>query len=206
MREMNACSGLEPLEDFLLSNTSFNATSNNRIMGPPFQTAGNLNGLNLSLNHGLDLTSPTYGCLNLTQSAMGQQGNRGNQEGNSRTSMGLNLTSQNQNYQRNDQSSANNKKPALAEVGLNLSLQNGMDLTRQTYYYDSSGTGNDFQYQSEHYDQHQQHHQENHVIIDTSHQNSPLNLENHRSSPLNLTQNQYFSFNHNYNASTNRSN
>ena len=182
-------------------------------MGPPFQTAGNLSGLNLSLNHGLDLTSPTYGCLNLTQSAMGQQGNRGDVEGGSRASMGLNLTaSQNaqpheQNYQRSVANNPSTKKAvSSAEVGLNLSLQNGMDLTRQTYYYDSSGhagNGDGFQYRPDgHYEQHQ----ENHVLIDTSHQNSPLNLENHRSSPLNLTQNQYFSFStHNYSASTNGS-
>ena len=90
------------IEDFLLSNGStFNAnpSSNRVMMGPPFQTTGNLNGLNLSLNHGLDLTSPTYGCLNLTQSAMGQHHQRGQEGPSSSTgsrasSMGLNLTAQ----------------------------------------------------------------------------------------------------------------
>ena len=79
------------------------------------------------------------------------------------------------------------------QVGLNLSLQNGMDLTRQTYYYD----GHDFDYNS-------QPQQANHFeSTPQQHRNSPLNLE-HRCSPLNLThnkfnQNQYFNFNQNHN-------
>ena len=78
----------------------------------------------------------------------------------------------------------------ILQVGLNLSLQNGMDLTRQTYYYD----GSDFDYGSQ---------QQSNQFDSTQHRNSPLNLE-HRCSPLNLThnkfnQNQYFNFNQNQN-------
>ena len=78
----------------------------------------------------------------------------------------------------------------IFQVGLNLSLQNGMDLTRQTYYYD----GSDFDYGSQ---------QQSNQFDSTQHRNSPLNLE-HRCSPLNLThnkfnQNQYFNFNQNQN-------
>ena len=108
---------MEVIEDFLLSNGSgFNTNpSSSRVMlGPPFQTTGNLNGLNLSLNHGLDLTSPTYGCLNLTQSAMGQQHQRNQEVSSASTSMvsrassmGLNLTAQSQTNQSYSQNNTN---------------------------------------------------------------------------------------------------
>ena len=199
------------IEDFLLSNGStFNAnpSSNRVMMGPPFQTTGNLNGLNLSLNHGLDLTSPTYGCLNLTQSAMGQhqRGQEGSTSGSRASSMGLNLTAQNQSNQSypagSRQNNANRK--ASTEVGLNLSLQNGMDLSRQTYdfnYHPSTSTAVAVApNQSEHFEQF--HGSQEMLEPGQYHQNSPLNLEQHRSSPLNLThpkypashQNQYFNF------------
>ena len=129
---MSVCSGLDQIEDFLLSSSNnfinnsssgVSAASANRIMGPPFPM-GNLNGLNLSLNHGLDLTCPNYGCLNLTQSSAAsnqqqqQQQPRGGglpgQQG------GLNLTSSSQ-----INSHGNNNKKEASEVGLNLSLQNG---------------------------------------------------------------------------------
>ena len=108
---MSVCSGLDQIEDFLLSSTSsINTSSNNqtsgfiggtsigsgstnRFMGPPFPM-GNLNGLNLSLNHGLDLTCPTYGCLNLTQNNHSRQDNH-NLTVNDVASTGLNLTQQN---------------------------------------------------------------------------------------------------------------
>merc|ERR1712223_66208 len=157
---------------------------------------GNLNGLNLSLNHGLDLTCPTYGCLNLTQNNHRQDSDLTQQaEANVQNSTGLNLTQQSHGH-----ASFNNSAPRedvhkkdASEVGLNLSLQNGMDLTRQTYYYD----GSDFDYNSQQ--------QSNNHFDSTAqqHRNSPLNLE-HRCSPLNLThnkfnQNQYFNFNQNQN-------
>ena len=107
---MSVCSGLDQIEDFLLSSTSSLATSSNntttsfiggsinsssnRFMGPPFPM-GNLNGLNLSLNHGLDLTCPTYGCLNLTQNNHRQDSDLTQQaEANVQNSTGLNLTQQ----------------------------------------------------------------------------------------------------------------
>ena len=108
---MSVCSGLDQIEDFLLSSTSSIATtstnnqsssfigvssnssgSNNRFMGPPFPM-GNLNGLNLSLNHGLDLTCPTYGCLNLTQNNHSRQDSH-NLTATDVASTGLNLTQQ----------------------------------------------------------------------------------------------------------------
>ena len=200
------------IEDFLLSNGStFNAnpSSNRVMMGPLFQTTGNLNGLNLSLNHGLDLTSPTYGCLNLTQSAMGQHHQRGQEGPSSSTgsrasSMGLNLTAQNQSNQSYPGRQSNSNRKASTEVGLNLSLQNGMDLSRQTYdfnYHPSTSTAVAVApNQSEHFEQF--HGSQEMLESGQYHQNSPLNLEQHRSSPLNLThpkyptphQNQYFNF------------
>ena len=63
-------------------------------MGPPFPM-GNLNGLNLSLNHGLDLTCPTYGCLNLTQNNhTSRQDNHNLTQATEVGSTGLNLTQQ----------------------------------------------------------------------------------------------------------------
>ena len=219
---MSVCSGLDQIEDFLLSSTvpistgiglglGTSSTNTNRtFMGPPI-SSGNLNGLNLSLNHGLDLTCPTYGVMNLTQTASQQQSH------NSRNDQILNLT-QPLPLQSNHNSfnNRNNNRKESSEVGLNLSLQNGMNLTRQAYYYNEG----DFDYNNQ---------QQNTVSFESStphrsndpstvsanlmmppheaHRYSPLNLE-HRSSPLNLTharkypdQNQYFNFSHQENYS-----
>ena len=229
---MSVCSGLDQIEDFLLSSTvpistgiglGLGTSSNNTnrtFMGPPI-SSGNLNGLNLSLNHGLDLTCPTV--WDLTQTASQQQSH------NSRNDQILNLTQQPLPLQSNHNSFNNrNSRKESSEVGLNLSLQNGMNLTRQAYYYNEG----DFDYSNQ---------QQNTVSFESStpisshrsndpptasanlimppheaHRYSPLNLE-HRSSPLNLTharcsnskypeQNQYFNFSHqenysNYNSS-----
>lgn len=157
-------------------------------MGPPCAVTGNLNGLNLSLNHGLDLTCPTYGCLNLTQNNANRQQDHSNSNSNNPSAV-LNLTQQN--FQSNNQRDKQSRE--TLEVGLNLSLQNGMDLTRQTYYYDGAAADfNEYQYE---------------------HRNSPLNLE-HRSSPLNLTHNKFnqnadyhhFTTNFTHNPSTSYSN
>ena len=231
---MSVCSGLDQIEDFLLSSTvpistgiglglGTSSTNTNRtFMGPPI-SSGNLNGLNLSLNHGLDLTCPTYGVMNLTQPASQQQSH------NSRNDQILNLTQQPLPLQSNHNSFSNRNnnqhhRKESSEVGLNLSLQNGMNLTRQAYYYNEG----DFDYNNQ---------QQNTVSFESStpiqsshrsndpstasanllmppheaHRYSPLNLE-HRSSPLNLTharcsnskypdQNQYFNFSHQENYS-----
>jgi hypothetical protein len=211
---MSVCSALDPIEDFLLSSAAnamapmqsstgvnnavinLNNISSNRIMGPPMATT-NLNGLNLSLNHGLDLTCPTYGCLNLTQPQRQE-------------STGLNLTQHPTTSRGGKKSSSLAASASNNEVGLNLSLQNGMNLTRQAYYYNdfdysvntSVATGFDQQQQQQQHQharqQHEQllqphqHQQQHHghggltlQSLDTQ-RNSPLNLE-HRSSPLNLT-------------------
>ena len=125
---MSVCSGLDQIEDFLLSSTTSiqgpsntnnfmggpvinNSANNTRFMGPPFPT-GNLNGLNLSLNHGLDLTSPTYGCLNLTQHNHSRQDNCDNL---ANVSTGLNLT-QNNAYNGNAPREDSNAKKGASEV------------------------------------------------------------------------------------------
>ena len=126
----------------------------------------------------------------------------------------LNLTQQQIHHQSNHNSfnnrgNINNERKETCEVGLNLSLQNGMNLTRQAYYYNEG----DFDYQSSGFEHNStstttQHRSSDQSAIimphEAHHRYSPLNLE-HRSSPLNLThsrcnskydQNQYFNFSH----------
>ena len=115
-------------------------------------------GLNLSTNSGLDLSLPNYEGLNLSQN-------------NQQDHQVLNLT------HNPGQQDVHRQQQAGEEDGLDLSLQNGMNLTRQVqdagYYY-----GN-FDPSYGNYDY-------NNTAAD-HHRNSPLNLEQHRSSPLNLT-------------------
>ena len=210
---MSLCSVLDPLEDFLLAAT----------------TGGPGHGLNLSTNNGLDLTCQNYEGLNLSQHANNlQQGNSSNPA--SGDPVVLNLTHQsipqqlsggghvitstttNPNLQPHTSKGFAQREQQIGqpfvhntEVGLNLSLQNGINLSRQAvqqgnrsnlelgYYY------NDFNNISGDGGAHSMQNQAGtnftfnpRVGVDNSsynveqQRNSPLNLE-HRSSPLNLT-------------------
>ena len=123
---------------------------------------------------------------------------------------------QNHHSNYNNSRTNNNDRRETCEVGLNLSLQNGMNLSvRQAYYYNEG----DFETNYTAFEQQtttQQHrtNQSSTVLMPhEAHRYSPLNLE-HRSSPLNLTskfdQNQYFNFSQenyqNYNSSSSTTN
>ena len=212
---MSLCSVLDPLEDFLLAAT----------------TGGPGHGLNLSTNNGLDLTCQNYEGLNLSQHA-----NHLQQDNSSTAATGdpvvLNLTHQSVSQQLSGgghivNSNTNNSTlqphtskgftqreqqqighPFVhnAEVGLNLSLQNGINLSRQAvqqgnrsnlelgcYYNDfnningDGGATHSMQTQGgTSFTFNPRVHVDNSTYNVEQQRNSPLNLE-HRSSPLNLT-------------------
>lgn len=211
---MSLCSALDPLEDFLLAATTGSAG----------------HGLNLSTNNGLDLTCQNYEGLNLSQHANNlQHGNSSNPA--SGDPVVLNLTHQsvqqlpgnghvidstntNTHLQQAGRGFVQREQQLThpfvhnAEVGLNLSLQNGINLSRQAvaqqgsrpnidlgYYYNNfdnisgaaggnsmqptqGGTNFTFNPRNGNGDS-------SSYNIEQQ-RNSPLNLE-HRSSPLNLT-------------------
>ena len=213
---MSLCSALDPLEDFLLGATAGSSG----------------HGLNLSTNHGLDLTCQNYEGLNLSQNGGSiQQSNPPNPA--SGESVVLNLAHQSLPQQLSSSGHviqpSNINQPVLQEnnkvfsqkeqqitqtfvqgnneVGLNLSLQNGINLSRQA----AQGQGNRANVELGYYyndfdnivgnsvSQHPMQNQNGinftfnpRIGTDTStysieqQRNSPLNLE-HRSSPLNLT-------------------
>ena len=212
---MSLCSALDPLEDFLLAATT----------GSPGH------GLNLSTNNGLDLSCQNYEGLNLSQHANSlQQGNTSNAP--SADAVVLNLTHQsipqqhpgnghvisspntnsslqqhgNKGFTPRDQQLASQSfVPNNAEVGLNLSLQNGINLSRQAvqpgnrsnielgYYYNdfnsinSDGGTQSMQNQgTTNFTFNARVGADNSAYSIEQQRNSPLNLE-HRSSPLNLT-------------------
>ena len=149
-----------------------------------------------AFQHGLDLTCWSNGCLNLTSH---QQQPNPPRQGPSSNMTAVNLTHQptpqNHHSNYNNSRTNNNDRRETCEVGLNLSLQNGMNLSvRQAYYYNEG----DFETNYTAFEQQtttQQHrtNQSSTVLMPhEAHRYSPLNLE-HRSSPLNLT---HFIFEH----------
>ena len=213
---MSLCSALDPLEDFLLAATTGSAG----------------HGLNLSTNNGLDLTCQNYEGLNLSQHANNLQQQHGGNSSNpaSGDPVVLNLTHQSvqqlpgNGHVINSGANANTSLQQVggrgfvqreqqlthpfvhnAEVGLNLSLQNGINLSRQAvqqgsrpnidlgYYYNNfdniNGTGaNQMQHQGgTNFTFNPRNGGGDSSSYNIEQQrNSPLNLE-HRSSPLNLT-------------------
>ena len=166
--------GLDPLEDLLWNGT----------------------GLNLSTNNGLDLSLTTYEGLNLSQNSLESP------SGNAQDTV-LNLTQPNplsSDGQHQQGQTVAETAPGNPEVGLNLSLQNGMNLTRPRnedmgYYYDTS-TPNTYDNQAtdnNNIDSMRANNQNTsfqtcngQFTANEQNRNSPLNLEQ-RSSPLNLT-------------------
>ena len=123
---------------------------------------------------------------------------------------------QNHHSNYNNSRTNNNDRRETCEVGLNLSLQNGMNLSvRQAYYYNEGDFETNYTaFEQQTTTQQQRTNQSSTVLMPhEAHRYSPLNLE-HRSSPLNLTskfdQNQYFNFSQenyqNYNSSSSTTN
>ncbi|TRY64309.1 hypothetical protein TCAL_01854 [Tigriopus californicus] len=155
-------------------------------------------GLNLSTNHGLDLTCPNYEGLNLSVSHTGNHG-----------SSAINLA------HRTGSAPHPPTQPPGPNVGLNLTVQNGINLSRDTnpdgksqptpataqnqpYFYNSNpcnGYINLTPQNQRVYQNHPRSHRgkkpsqmfSQAFEAPSQAQNSPLNLEQHRASPLNLT-------------------
>lgn len=167
--------------------------------GSQYSSTFHGHGLNLSTNHGLDLTCPNYEGLNLSVSHTGNHGSNANLA--NRTGV-LNAPGTSQHHHL-----PTTHRPG-PNVGLNLTVHNGINLSRDVkssqgsqsatqnhpYFYNSNpcngyinltpqnqrvfqanGAKKASQMFSQTFENGQQA------------QNSPLNLEQHRASPLNLT-------------------
>ena len=222
---MSLCSALDPLEDFLLAAATegpghgLNLSTNNGLD----LTCQNYEGLNLSqhanpLNQGTSSNSNSSApvVLNLTHPSLPNQQAQQQLPGNHPAGQHHNqvLTQNNiipnfqphgiKSFVQREQQQMGNQT-FNTEVGLNLSLQNGINLSRQAgsqgsrpnielgyYYNDFSGINSDSGQQSIQNSDGANFSFNPRVNGDTStysidqQRNSPLNLE-HRSSPLNLT-------------------